>query len=81
MQWRDEPMTAASPRRRARTSRVLTSPRTFVADMAPSCPHQANQAGDRRHDRAQYGGYCASKHGLAELTHPLLAQRGDLVAM
>jgi hypothetical protein len=25
--------------------------------------------------------YCATKHGLAELTHPLMAQRGDLVVV
>jgi hypothetical protein len=25
--------------------------------------------------------YCAAKHGLAELTHPLMAQRGDLVVL
>jgi hypothetical protein len=25
--------------------------------------------------------YCAAKHGLVELTHPLMAQRGDLVVL
>ena len=25
--------------------------------------------------------YCAKKHGLVELTHPLQAQRGDLVVL